>query len=148
MRREMVDELNGLNINEHDKVAEIIEAGHIAEQQAQKEIDQEFMSPFTGPETDVVVPQVKQELDQNQEVKRRMRLFRRAKRVTVLDRLEKRAKLGEEGFKKFEKGEVRKLVTEFMKAFKDNKGFLPSPREQARMQREKLKPQAVPIDDK
>ena len=122
VRRELSKQLNGIKFGEDKKIAELVGAAHIAEKNIIAENEKEFMSEFTGPtKTLVQTPEIKQELDENMKIQKRARPSQ--------DEL------------KFQKG-----VEQFADKFGINRdlvkglarGFVPDPRTQSLIQREKF----------
>jgi len=133
IRRDISKEIDGMKFGQDREIANILKAGHLAEKKAIVDQQKSFISEFTGPtKTLIQIPEVKQELTQNQEIMRRRRLMRRDKKESKLDRLARKFekdKLKELG----KKGELGRLFKESIGQIAIDKGFLPGPREQARM---------------
>jgi hypothetical protein len=143
IRRDISKEIDGLKFGQDREIADILKAGHLAEKKAIADQQKSFMSEFTGPtKTLIEIPEVKQELTQQQEIRRRRRLMRRDKKMSKLDRLAKR--MEKDKLKELaKKGELGRLFKESIKDVLDiskglttadprgREGFLPGPREQA-----------------
>lgn len=110
MRRELSKNLNGVKFGNDKEIANKLRIAHVAEKKVIAENEKEFLSRFTGPtKTLVEIPELKQELDEKQNIKRQ---------VFGPDQKSNEAM----------KSIAKKIGFE---------GFLPNPREQARIQREK-----------
>lgn len=131
MRREVCNDLQKEKKIDNDYSADIITAANLANQKIIVDKENEFISKFTGPtKTLLQIPNVKQELNQNQEVKRRLRLIRKSKKRSKIEKL----------MKKLEKEKLNKkknIKNIFKEIIKETQSFLPSPREQADIQKKK-----------
>lgn len=131
IKRDMVLEINGRKLHDNDNVAEIMTEAHVAEKGAHARDDKNFLSEFTGPtETLVEVPELKQDLDNKQIIRQRIRLGRRARRdpFTSKGALAKSAKR-EEKKKKKAGQKFNKNVEKFIKDFGLSMSMIPSARQ-------------------
>lgn len=99
LMREVSQEINKLGLNQYNEIADILETAHIAQESIKTQRHKSFISEFIPGDKNTLVkkPDIKQDLDNNLEIRKRIQLGRSHKRT------EKRSKKEINLVKKFVK---------------------------------------------